>query len=122
MLDLDCSRLGHKPDCRLGWSSEYLEKLLHECHSVSVACRPAETWHDTVWLFRDGSIQKYQFIIIIIIIIIMLLGCKVSSKNNNKLSESDSDAREFTFTFTIKVTKIIVTYYIFIMSIFTEIS
>ena len=32
-----------KPDSRLGWSSEYVRKSLHACHSVSVACRPAET-------------------------------------------------------------------------------
>ena len=38
----DRSRLGHKPDCRLGWSSEYVRKSMYACHSVSVACRPAE--------------------------------------------------------------------------------
>ena len=37
------SRLGHKPDCRLGWSSEYVRKSMYACHSVSVACRPDET-------------------------------------------------------------------------------
>ena len=39
----DRSRLGHKPDCRLGWSSEYVRKSMYACHSRSVACRPAET-------------------------------------------------------------------------------
>ena len=38
----DRSPLGHKPDCRLGWSSEYVRKSMHAYHSVSVACRPAE--------------------------------------------------------------------------------
>ena len=36
------SRLGHKPDYRLGWSSEYVRKSMYACRSVSVACRPAE--------------------------------------------------------------------------------
>ena len=39
----DRSRLGHKPDCRLGWLSEYVRKSMYAWHSVSVACRPAET-------------------------------------------------------------------------------
>ena len=38
----DRSRLGHKPDYRLGWSSEYVRKSMYACRSVSVACRPAE--------------------------------------------------------------------------------
>ena len=43
VLIRDRSRLGHVPDCRLGWSSEYVRKSMYACHSVSVACRPAET-------------------------------------------------------------------------------
>ena len=43
VLVRDRSRLGHKPDCRLGWSSEYVRKSMYAWHSVSVACRPAET-------------------------------------------------------------------------------
>ena len=39
----DRSRLGHKPDCRLAWSSEYVRKSMRACHGVSVACRPTET-------------------------------------------------------------------------------
>ena len=27
----------------LGWSSEYLRKSMHACHSVSIVYRPAET-------------------------------------------------------------------------------
>ena len=42
-LDRDWFLLGHRPDCRLGWSSEYVKKLIHACHDVSVACRPVET-------------------------------------------------------------------------------
>ena len=38
----DRSRLGHKPDYRLGWSSE---SCMYACCSVSVACRPAEIAH-----------------------------------------------------------------------------
>ena len=37
------SRLELKPDCLLGWSFEYVRKSMYACHSVSVACRPAET-------------------------------------------------------------------------------
>ena len=36
------SRLGHKPDYRLRWSSEDVRKSTYACRSVSVACRPAE--------------------------------------------------------------------------------
>ena len=43
VLNRDRSPLGHKPDCRLGGSSEYARKSMHACHSVSAACRPAET-------------------------------------------------------------------------------
>ena len=43
VLVRDRSRLGHKPDCRLGWLSEYVRKSMYAWHSVSVACRPAET-------------------------------------------------------------------------------
>ena len=43
VLVRDRSRLGHKPDCRLGWSPEYVRKSMCACHSVSVASRPAET-------------------------------------------------------------------------------
>ena len=39
----DRSPLANKPDCWLKWSSEHVTKLMHACHSVSVACRPAET-------------------------------------------------------------------------------
>ena len=42
VLVRDRSRLGHKPDYRLGWSSEYVRKSMYACRSVSVACRPAE--------------------------------------------------------------------------------
>ena len=42
-LDRDRSPLGHKPDYRHGWLSEYVRKSMHACHSVSAACRPAET-------------------------------------------------------------------------------
>ena len=42
LLDRDRSPLGHKPDCRHEWSSEYVRKSMHVCHSVSAACRPAE--------------------------------------------------------------------------------
>ena len=42
MLVRDRSRLGHKPDYRLRWSSEYVRKSMYACRSVSVACRPAE--------------------------------------------------------------------------------
>ena len=42
VLSRDRSRLGHKPDYRLGWSSEYVRKSMYACCSVSVACRPAE--------------------------------------------------------------------------------
>ena len=38
----DRSRLRHKPDYRLGWSSEDVRKSTYACRSVSVACRPAE--------------------------------------------------------------------------------
>ena len=34
--------LGHKPDGRLGWSSECVKKWIGGCHSVSVACRPSD--------------------------------------------------------------------------------
>ena len=34
VLNHDHSPLGHKPDCRLGWSSEYVRKSMHSCHSV----------------------------------------------------------------------------------------
>ena len=37
-LDRDRSPLGHKPDYR-----QYVRKSMHACHSVSAACRPAET-------------------------------------------------------------------------------
>ena len=43
VLVRDRSRLGHKPDCRLGWLSEYVRKSMYAWYSVSVACRPAET-------------------------------------------------------------------------------
>ena len=42
VLVRDRSRLEHKPDYRLGWSSEYVRKSMCACRSVSVACRPAE--------------------------------------------------------------------------------
>ena len=42
VLVRDRSRLGHKPDYRLGWSPEYVRKSMYACRSVSVACRPAE--------------------------------------------------------------------------------
>ena len=42
-LDRDRSPLGHKPDYRHGWLSEYVRKSMNACHSVSAACRPAET-------------------------------------------------------------------------------
>ena len=42
MLVRGRSRLRHKPDYRLGWSSEYVKKSMYACRSVSVACRPAE--------------------------------------------------------------------------------
>ena len=42
VLVRDRSRLRHKPDYRLGWSSEYVRKSMYACRSVSVACRPAE--------------------------------------------------------------------------------
>ena len=41
-LVCDRSRLGHKPDYRHGWLIEYVRKSMHACHSLSVACRPAE--------------------------------------------------------------------------------
>ena len=53
VLIRDRSRLGHKPDCRLGWSSEYVRKSMYACHSVSVACRPAETRRGEI-----GSIRR----------------------------------------------------------------
>ena len=42
-LARDRSPLGHKPDYRHGWSSEYVRKSMHACQSVSAACGPAET-------------------------------------------------------------------------------
>ena len=42
VLVCDRSRLGHKPDYRHGWSTEYVRKSMYACRSVSVACRPAE--------------------------------------------------------------------------------
>ena len=42
LLDSDCSRIGHKPNCQLRWLSEYIKKLIHACHGVSVACRPVK--------------------------------------------------------------------------------
>ena len=39
LLAGDHSRLGHKPDFRLGWSSEYVRKSMHAKDGVSVACR-----------------------------------------------------------------------------------
>ena len=42
-LDRYRSLLGHKPDYRHGWLSEYVRKSMHACHSASAACRPAET-------------------------------------------------------------------------------
>ena len=55
MPDRDRSPLGHKPDYRLGWSSEYVRKSMHACYSVSIACRPAEThrWHGEI-----GSVHR----------------------------------------------------------------
>ena len=54
VLDRDRSPLGHKPDCRLAWSSEYVRKSMHACHSVSAACRLAETRE------RRGEIGSVQ--------------------------------------------------------------
>ena len=42
VLKRNRSPLEHKPDCQLGWSSEYVRKSMHACHSVPAACRPAE--------------------------------------------------------------------------------
>ena len=53
VLVRDRSRLGHKPDCRLGWLSEYVRKSMYAWHSVSVACRPAETRRGEI-----GSIRR----------------------------------------------------------------
>ena len=36
VLNRDFSLLGHKPGCRLGWSSEYVNKSMHACNSVFV--------------------------------------------------------------------------------------
>ena len=43
LLASDHSRLRLKLDYRLGWSFEYVRKSMHASHSVSVACKPAET-------------------------------------------------------------------------------
>ena len=42
VLVRDRSRLGHKPEYRLGWSPEHVRKSMYACRSLSVACRPAE--------------------------------------------------------------------------------
>ena len=34
VLNRDRSWLRHKSDCRLGWSSKYVKKSIHACHSV----------------------------------------------------------------------------------------
>ena len=40
-LDRDRYPLRHKPNCRLGWSSEYVRKSMRACHNVSAVCRAA---------------------------------------------------------------------------------
>ena len=38
MLARNYSRLGHEPDSRLGWSSEYVTKSMHACHTIATVC------------------------------------------------------------------------------------
>ena len=60
VLVRDRSRLGHKPDYQLGWSSEYVRKSMYACHSVSVACRPAEKRR------RRGEIWSIRRLILVV--------------------------------------------------------
>ena len=55
VLDRDRFPFGHKPDLRLGCSSEYVRKSMHACRSVSAACRPAE---QSRRCGKIGSVQR----------------------------------------------------------------